>query len=124
MPDKTNGEFFRARMEDLPWGFIVMDYVKGTRLHDMAMARQDPKFQDILASRIAKLLVAMSMLKAPQGAKPGRIDGRRMSSIVWGRYEFEAPRCFETVSELQEYINEQIEVREHERYLEAADCLM
>lgn len=111
-------------MEDAPWGLIVMDYVKGTRLHDITMAKQDPGFRDILASRIAKILVALSTVKAPQGSKPGRMDGQTMSCLVWGRYEFEAPRSFDTLDELQEYINEQIKVCEPRLFSEAADHLM
>jgi len=108
LPDKTNGDFSGARLEDAPWGLIVMDYVKGTRLHDITMAKQDPCFQEILASRIAKILVALSTVKAPQGSKPGPMGGQTMSCLVWGRYEFEAPGSFDTLGDLQGYINEQI----------------
>ena len=124
LPDKTNGDFSGARLEDAPWGLIVMDYVKGTRLHDITMAKQDPCFQEILASRIAKILVALSTVKAPQGSKPGPMGGQTMSCLVWGRYEFEAPGSFDTLGDLQGYINEQIKVREHRCFFEAADRLM
>lgn len=110
LPDKTNGQFLGARREDLPWGLVVMDYIQGTRLYDLFIHRQDPSYQDVLASRIATMLVTLSSHQAPQGTCPGPGDGDSLSCLVWGFDEFEAPQGFETKEELQEYINKQIEV--------------
>lgn len=112
LPDNTDGDYFEARDEDFPWALMVMDYVKGVRLFDLATNKQDRSFQVIVASRIATTLVAMSSLRPPYGTKPGPGDGDLMTCPVWGRDDFDAPKAFDTVDELEKYINEQAEVGE------------
>lgn len=88
-----------------------MDYVKGTRLLDMSIHGQDPAIQEVLASRIATVLVTMSFLQPLQDTAPGSGEDYAMSSLVWGNDEFVAPQGFKTVEAMQGYINEQVEVR-------------
>lgn len=44
-----------------------------------------------------------------KGRARGPVNGDSMSCLVWGFDEFDSPRGFDTVEELQEYINEEIE---------------
>lgn len=91
---------------------MVMDYVKGVRLFDLVTNQQDRCFEVIVASRIATMLVAMSSLRPPYGTKPGPGDGDVMTCPVWGRDDFDTPKAFDTVDELERYVNEQVEVGE------------
>lgn len=116
LSDKTGGNITGAPEENLPCGFMVTDYCNGTMLSKLSIHKQDVRFEEILAGRAAKLLSSMASLKPPPGTSPGNAGD--MSSLVWGFNEFYPPRAFDTLEDLQQFINEFTEVSSSDELLD------
>jgi len=95
----------------LPWVLIVMEYVPGQTVEKRLQGATSASQRYVLWDRVVRALGALLTLEPPEPTPPpGPVDGGRIEHLIFGDYfEYEyAPEDYDSVEELQDYINETI----------------
>ncbi|PGH03988.1 hypothetical protein AJ79_07221 [Helicocarpus griseus UAMH5409] len=94
----------------LPDGYLFMDYIPGKTLEKLdATATENNCASKALMERIANIVVHLQGIKAEAvSTSPGPVDGGMPHGYLWGDYG--AKRVFHSVSDMNSWLNERLEV--------------
>lgn len=108
--------FIEAELED-GWsaGLIVMEYIPGQTMASLVMeADWDQGRSDLYRERILDALNAFLSIQSEKGTVPGPEGGGLIQHFVFGRDDSTATQYFQTLEELQGWVNEEVRnVRRH-----------
>jgi hypothetical protein len=95
--------------DDIPYVLIVMEYVHGRTVRQWLEISEESK--QLLWGRVLDALVVFLAFQLPEPIPPpGPVGGGRITHLVFGEYAEpeDAPRDFDSVEDLQIYINQTI----------------
>lgn len=111
-------DYAEIRIDDFTYSFIIMEFVTGTPISHITSAIEVSGDIDSLAKedrihlfedRVVDALCFLLSLEPPSDAGPGPVGGGRIQSFVFGRENSYAPRAFDTLGDLEAWVNEENE---------------
>lgn len=105
-------------MEEFPHSCILMEFVTGTPLSTIMESTlwsrdlSEPAKKEVLRpykDRVAHFLSFLLSLEPPPDAAPAPVNGGRMKNFVFGRDDSDGPCIFETLEQLQDWVNQENE---------------
>lgn len=106
-------DFFEARINELDYGLIVMEFAEGVTVRDIEfnikssnMSQEEKQNKLCLfKDRVVEAICLLYSLTPPEDTAPGPYGGGLSTSLVWGREDSNSPREYESVKDLQNWIN-------------------
>lgn len=111
-------DFFETTINGLDYGIIVMEFAKGVTIDDTygkilwssSMSQEEKENKICLyKDRVIEAICLLYSLTPPADTAPGPYGGGIATNLVWGHEEPEAPREYESVQDLQDWINSENE---------------
>lgn len=105
---------FEAAINELDYGLIVMEFAKGVSVSEIEfnITKSDNMSQEekqnklcMFKDRVVEAICLLYSFTPPEDAAPGPHGGGRITNLVWGREVSESPREYESVEDLQNWIN-------------------
>ncbi|KAL1856261.1 hypothetical protein Daus18300_010833 [Diaporthe australafricana] len=107
-------DFFEAEIDGFDYGLIVMELAKGVLLSDVEynikkssnMSRDEKQNKICLfKDSVVEAICLLYSLTPPEDTAPGPYGGGLVTNLVWGREDSNSPREYESVEDLQNWIN-------------------
>lgn len=105
-------------LEDFSYSAIIMEFVTGTPIssimqpilwsRDISESAKNEIFRPFKDRIVQALCFLLSLEPAPDTA-PAPVNGGRIKNFVFGRYDNDGPFDFDTLEQLQEWINQESE---------------
>ncbi|EPE31617.1 Protein kinase-like (PK-like) [Glarea lozoyensis ATCC 20868] len=93
-------------------GVIVIEYISGLTITEALKGNADEEKKIRVWDRAVKALDALTEIRPEPDQRPGFVGGRRIEHPLFSRFrEYEtgrAPEAFESVEEIQTYINKEV----------------
>lgn len=105
---------FEARVNELDYGLIVMEFTKGVSIDNIErqivkssnMSEEEKQNKiGLYKDRVVEAICFLYSLTPPEDMAPGPYGGGCVTNFVWGKEEPESPRAYESVEDLQNWIN-------------------
>ncbi|KAK7733967.1 hypothetical protein SLS53_007961 [Cytospora paraplurivora] len=125
-------DYAEIRINDFTYSFIIMEFIKGTPVShitsdievsgDIDSQTKEGRIH-LFEDRVVDALCFLLSLEPPSDARPGPVGGGRIQSFVFGRENSYAPRAFDTLGDLEEWVNEENEKKKINPYSTTADLV-
>ncbi|ROW04835.1 hypothetical protein VMCG_04801 [Cytospora schulzeri] len=124
--------YAEIEMEGCNCSFIIMEFVTGTPIsritRDIRRSKDsdDQEKEDRMRpfkDRVVDALCFLLSLEPPVDAAPGPVNGGHIQSFVFGRDESYAPRVFNSLEDLHEWVNHENEKKKANPLLTTGDLL-
>lgn len=111
-------DYAEFEIEGMIHSCIVMEFVTGTPIssimkptlwsRDMSESAKNEIVRPF-KHRVADALCFFLSLEPPPGAAPAPVNGGRIKNFIFGRDDFDGPFDFDTLEQLQEWVNQENE---------------
>lgn len=110
--------YAETEIEDMTHSFIIMEFVTGTPISHITRAIRrsadlEPQVKEdmirLFKDRVVDALCFFLSLEPPADAAPGPVGGGRVLSFVFGQDNYDAPRDFDSLLDLEEWDNQENE---------------